>query len=69
MTPNISKQLLFQMKRIRFVEEEIARRYPEGKMRCPTHLSVGQEAVAAAVGLVLKHKGRKWAPCSCTLLR
>jgi TPP-dependent pyruvate/acetoin dehydrogenase alpha subunit len=51
-----SKQLLFQMKRIRFVEEEIARRYPEGAMRCPTHLSVGQEAVAAAVGLALKHK-------------
>ena len=51
-----SKQLLFQMKRIRFVEEEIARRYPEGAMRCPTHLSVGQEAVAAAAGLALKHK-------------
>jgi len=56
MTLDISKQLLFQMKRIRFVEEEIARRYPEGAMRCPTHLSVGQEAVAAAVGLALKHK-------------
>jgi TPP-dependent pyruvate/acetoin dehydrogenase alpha subunit len=56
MSPNISKKLLFQMKRIRFVEEEIARRYPEGAMRCPTHLSVGQEAVAAAVGLALKHK-------------
>lgn len=56
MTPDISKQVLFQMKRIRFVEEEIARRYPEGAMRCPTHLSVGQEAVAAAVGLALKHK-------------
>ena len=56
MTPDISKQILFQMKRIRFVEEEIARRYPEGKMRCPTHLSVGQEAVAAAVGLALEHK-------------
>ena len=54
-TADITKQLLFQMKRIRFVEEEIARRYPEGKMRCPTHLSVGQEAVAAAVGLALKH--------------
>lgn len=39
--------------RIRHVEEEIARRYPEGKMRCPTHLSVGQEAVAAGVGLCL----------------
>ena len=56
MSPDISKKLLFQMKRIRFVEEEIARRYPEGSMRCPTHLSVGQEAVAAAVGLALKHK-------------
>ena len=42
------------MKRIRIVEEEIARRYPEGKMRCPTHLSVGQEAVAVGVGLALR---------------
>lgn len=53
MTAEIAKKLLFQMKRIRFVEEEIARRYPEGAMRCPTHLSVGQEGVAAAVGLAL----------------
>ena len=56
MTPDISKQLLFQIKRIRFVEEEIARRYPEGAIRCPTHLSVGQEAVAAAVGMALTHE-------------
>lgn len=55
MTPEIAKQLLFQMKRIRFVEEEIARRYKENRMRCPTHLSVGQEAVAAAVGLALRN--------------
>ncbi len=54
MTPEVAKRLLFQLKRIRFVEEEIARRYAEGKMRCPTHLSVGQEAVAAAVGLALR---------------
>ncbi len=54
MTPEIAKQLLFQMKRIRFVEQEIARRYADGKMRCPTHLSVGQEAVAAGVGLALR---------------
>lgn len=54
MTPEIAKQLLFQMKRIRFVEEEIARRYGENRMRCPTHLSIGQEAVAAAVGLALR---------------
>jgi len=54
MTPEVARRLLFQMKRIRFVEEEIARRYPEGKMRCPTHLSIGQEAVAAAAGLALR---------------
>lgn len=54
MTANIPRELLFHMKRIRLVEEEIARRYPEGKMRCPTHLSVGQEGVAAAVGVALQ---------------
>jgi len=37
------------MKRIRIVEETIANRYAEQKMRCPTHLSIGQEAVAAGV--------------------
>jgi TPP-dependent pyruvate/acetoin dehydrogenase alpha subunit len=53
MSSDIKKNLLYQMKRIRLVELEIARRYPEGKMRCPTHLSVGQEAVAAGVGILL----------------
>jgi len=47
-------QLLFRMKRIRHVEDEIARCYGEEKMRCPTHLSIGQEAVAAGVGLALR---------------
>lgn len=54
MTPELSARLLHSMKRIRAVEEEIAARYAENKMRCPTHLSVGQEAVAAAVGLALR---------------
>ena len=54
MTPDIAKALLFHMRRIRHVEQEIARRYGEGKMRCPTHLSIGQEAVSAAVGLTLR---------------
>lgn len=54
MNLDIAKQLLFQMRRIRHVEQEIARRYGEGKMRCPTHLSIGQEAVSAAVGLALR---------------
>jgi pyruvate dehydrogenase E1 component alpha subunit len=48
------RDLLYSMKRIRHVEEQIAARYTAGEMRCPTHLSVGQEAVAAAVGLALR---------------
>ncbi len=42
-------RLLQNMHRIRMVEEEIATRYPEGKMRCPTHLSTGQEGVPGAL--------------------
>ena len=49
MNIELDLRLLRHMRRIRVVEEEIAARYQEGKMRCPTHLSVGQEAVAAAV--------------------
>lgn len=43
-----------QMLRIRMIEEEIAKRYAEQKMRCPIHLSVGQEAVAVGVSSVLR---------------
>ncbi|MCG8555210.1 MAG: thiamine pyrophosphate-dependent dehydrogenase E1 component subunit alpha [Proteobacteria bacterium] len=35
-----------QMRRIRLVEEAIAGRYGEQEMRCPVHLSIGQEASA-----------------------
>ena len=54
MKAELSLALLHQMMRIRTVEETIAERYAEGKMRCPTHLSVGQEGVAAAVGMALR---------------
>src|SRR5262249_9011665 len=37
------------MLKIRRVEERIKALYPEGDMRCPTHFSIGQEAVAAGV--------------------
>jgi TPP-dependent pyruvate/acetoin dehydrogenase alpha subunit len=35
--------------RIRLVEETIAVHYSEGEMRCPVHLSIGQEAAAVGV--------------------
>lgn len=51
----LGKELLFRMKRIRAVEETIAERYSEWKMRCPTHLSIGQEAVGATIGMLLRN--------------
>jgi pyruvate dehydrogenase E1 component alpha subunit len=36
--------------RIRRVEEAISQKYTEGKMRCPVHLSIGQEIPSAVFG-------------------
>ena len=44
-----SSRLYESMLRIRLVEESIAERYSEEKMRCPTHLSIGQEAISVGV--------------------
>lgn len=50
----IIKQLYYQMLRIRMVEERIVKEYPGEEMRCPVHLSIGQEAVAAGICANLK---------------
>jgi TPP-dependent pyruvate/acetoin dehydrogenase alpha subunit len=42
------------LRRIRRVEEEIARLYPSDKIKSPVHLSIGQEAIAVGVCDVLK---------------
>ncbi len=41
--------LYLRLLKIRLTEQTIARRYSEWEMRCPTHLSIGQEAIAAGV--------------------
>lgn len=41
------KSIYLRAFRIRAVEEEIAYRYADQEMRCPTHLSIGQELVPA----------------------
>jgi len=46
--------LFRQMYRIRAVEEAIARYYPEGKMRCPVHLSIGQESIPAIFSQIIR---------------
>lgn len=45
----ISLSLYYHMLRVRMVEEKIAELYPEQEMRCPVHLCIGQEAIAAGV--------------------
>ena len=49
-------QLYKEMLRIRFIEEAIANEYSKQEMRCPVHLSIGQEAIAVGVSALLsKH--------------
>ena len=53
---SLPKELYFSMLRIRMVEEKIVELYSEQEMRCPVHLSIGQEAVAVGV---CEHLNRK----------
>lgn len=48
------RELFRGMVLIREAEQRIAGLYREQEMRCPTHLSIGQEAVAAGVCAALK---------------
>ncbi|MCH9627860.1 MAG: Acetoin:2,6-dichlorophenolindophenol oxidoreductase subunit alpha [Chlamydiales bacterium] len=45
----VAHSLEYRLMRIRMIEEAIANRYHEQKMRCPVHLSIGQEAIAVGV--------------------
>ncbi len=46
---HFKRKLFFEMLRIRTVEESIAEHYVEQEMRCPVHLSIGQEAIPVGV--------------------
>ena len=52
--PERLKAFYVQMARIRRAEEAIVALYPEQEIRCPTHLSIGQEAVAVGVCQALR---------------
>ncbi len=43
------RELFRELLRIRMIEERIAVEYQKQEMRCPTHLSIGQEAIAVGV--------------------
>ncbi len=55
-SPSILVALYEIMLRIRRFEEKIVEVYPEQEMRCPTHLSIGQEAAAVGVCAALRHR-------------
>lgn len=57
--------LFKDMLRIRLIEERIAHAYPEGKMRTPTHFSIGQEAVSVGVCACLNRKDAVFASHRC----
>jgi TPP-dependent pyruvate/acetoin dehydrogenase alpha subunit len=45
----LSSKVYFNSIRIRMIEMEISKKYKEQKMRCPVHLSVGQEFLPAII--------------------
>ena len=53
---NSKTKILNELVRIRIIEEEIAKEYKHQQMRCPVHLSIGQEAIPVGVSSVLTKK-------------
>lgn len=50
----MTDDIYYKALRIRLVEERIAQEYPKGQIRCPVHLSIGQEGAAVGVCAALR---------------
>ncbi len=50
----VFEKTYYMLKKIRLVEERIAKEYPNNQIRCPTHLSIGQEGVPAALSTLIR---------------
>ena len=57
MNEAIEVRLLKKMIFIRSFEKAISDEYKKQEMRCPVHLSIGQEAPAAAIGELFNDVG------------
>lgn len=62
---DVALSLLREMLAIRLVEETMAARYGEQEMRCPVHLSVGQEGTAVGVCQALERTDRVFSTHRC----
>ena len=49
MNKDTAIKIYFEILRIRKIELEISKKYSEQKMRCPVHLSIGQEAIPVGI--------------------
>ena len=56
MKNNLKLKLYKRILKFRMIELQISQEYQNQKMRCPTHLSVGQEAISAAFSEFFKKK-------------
>ena len=63
--PKRQIDLYRQMLRIRLIEEAIADHYAEGEMRCPVHLSIGQEAIAVGACAALETSDKVYSTHRC----
>tara|TARA_Y100000589_G_scaffold328211_1_gene371810 strand:+ start:731 stop:1723 length:993 start_codon:yes stop_codon:yes gene_type:complete len=52
---DLLNRIYYILSKIRMVEERIAEEYPQSQIRCPTHLSIGQEGVPAALSTLISH--------------
>ncbi len=53
-TKEWTSDIYYRLVKIRLAEEAIAENYKQQEMRCPVHLSIGQEAVAVGVCAALR---------------
>ena len=58
---DLYKRILF----IRTVEEQISNQYKNQEMRCPVHLSIGQEAAAVGLCVNLNKKDKMYSSHRC----
>src|SRR3989344_5071454 len=53
-SPEIARKIYETLVRCRLFEDKVAELYPQKEIKCPTHLSTGQEAAASGVCAALR---------------
>ncbi len=64
-SPKLAREIYTSLVRCRKFEEKVVELYPEQQMKCPVHLSLGQEGVAAGVCSALTIEDRIFSTHRC----